>query len=215
MIHDLWLRWVVTGLLVLSAAEWAYVIVTRRRAWTFVVSYVLHLVMAIAMAVMAWPWGTHLPTTGPAVFFLVAAVWFVTMTIVWARTVSRRALRAYHALMMLAMAWMYAVLNGHILPGQSGGGQRAEAPGTPMPGMDMGATDMNMTASSESPGWITAGNWFWLVGFAVAAVVWTYIVAAKQRKPANKRWPGLLYGTSQAMMAAGMAIMFSSMLFQV
>jgi hypothetical protein len=214
MIHELWLRWVVTGLSVLSAAEWAYVIVIRRRAWTLVVSYVLHLVMAIAMAVMAWPWGTHLPTTGPAVFFLLATVWFVTMTIVWAQTVSQRALRAYHALMMLAMAWMYAVLNGHILPGQSRGGQHTEVR-TPMPGMDMGPTDMNTSASSESPGWITAGNWFWLVGFAVAAVVWTYLVVAKQRKPANKRWRGLLYRTGQAMMAAGMAIMFSSMLFQV
>ncbi len=215
MIHDPWLCWVVTGLSVLTAAEWINVIVTRRRSWILVVSYILHLVMAIAMAVMVWPFGAHLPTTGPAIFFLFASVWFVTLAIIWARTASQRALRSYHALMMLAMAWMYAVMNGHLLPGQSGGGQQTEAPSTSMPGMDMGPTDMNMTESSGSPGWITAGNWFWFVGFAAAAVVWAYIAVAKRRKSAKIRWPGLLYRASQAMMAAGMAITFSSMLFRL
>jgi Domain of unknown function (DUF5134) len=212
MIHHLWLRWLVTGLSVLSAAEWVNVIVTRRRAWTFVVSYALHLVMAIAMAVMAWPWSAHLPTTGPAVFFLFATLWFVTVTIVWARTVARRALRSYHALMMLAMAWMYAVLNGHILPGQSG---EAGAPSMSMPGMDMGPTDTTVTASSRSPGWITAVNWFWFVGFVVAAAVWAYIAVATRRKPANNRRRRLLYGAGQTVMATAMAITFGSMLFQI
>ncbi len=215
MIHDLWLRWVVTGLSVLTAAEWINVIVTRRRSWILVVSYGLHLVMAIAMAVMVWPWGAQLPTTGPAIFFLLASVWFVTLAIIWARTNSHRALRAYHGLMMLAMAWMYAVMNGHILPGQSGSGQHTETPSTSMPGMDMGPTDMNMTESGGSPGWITAGNWFWFAGFAVAAVVCAYIAVAKRRKSAKIRWPGLLYRTSQAMMATAMAITFSCMLFRV
>ncbi|MDT5347838.1 MAG: hypothetical protein QOH91_1125 [Mycobacterium sp.] len=215
MIHDQWLRWLVTGLSMLSAAEWANVIATRRRAWRFIVSYTLHLVMAIAMAVMAWPFSAHLPTTGPAVFFLFAAAWFVTVTIAWAPTAARRVLRCYHALMMLAMAWMYAVLNGHILPGQSGEGQPAEAPTMSMPGMDMGPTATDVTASSGPPGWITAVNWFWFVGFVVAAAVWTYLVVAQRRKPATNRRRRLLYGAGQAMMAAGMAIMFASMVFQV
>jgi hypothetical protein len=214
MIYDLWLRWVVTALSVLSAAGWAYLIVARRRGWIFVVSYALDLAMAIAMAVMAWPWSANLPTKGPAVFFVLAAVWFVAITFIRARTVSQRALSAHHALMMLGMAWMYAVPNGHILPGQSAGGQHAEAPSVSMPGMVMSATDMNMTAHS-SPGWITAGNWFWLVGFGIAAVVFATIVVAKQRRPTTNRRHGLVYFASHAMMAAGMATMFCSMVFHV
>ena len=212
MIDDLWLRWVVAALSVLSAAGWAYFIVARRRGWIFVVSYALDLAMAMAMAAMAWPWSASLPTKGPAVFFLLAAVWFAAITFMRVRAVSQRVLRAYHVPMMLGMAWMYAVLNGQILPGQSAGRQHTEAPGMSMPGMDMSAPDMNMTTNS-SPGWITAGNWCWLVGFGIAAVVFAYLVVPKLRKPTNNRRHGLLYYASQAMMATGMAIMFCGMVF--
>lgn len=197
MIHDLWLRWLVTVFSLLSAAEWVNVIVARRRRWTFVVSYALHLVMALAMAVMAWPFGAHLPTTGLAVFFLFAAGWFVAVTMMWARTPAQRVLRSYHALMMLAMAWMFATM-----------GRQAEAPSMSMPGMDMGPT-----AGSGPPGWVTAGNWFWFAGFAVATLVWAYLVVAERGKPLNKQ--RRLYGTGQALMAAGMAITFAGMLFQL
>jgi len=39
----------------------------------------LHLIMSVAMVVMAWPWGATLPTIGPLVFFLLATVWFVVL----------------------------------------------------------------------------------------------------------------------------------------
>ena len=52
MIHDLVLRWLVTGLFVLSAAECVFAIITQRRPWTSVVSNGLHFVMAVAMVVM-------------------------------------------------------------------------------------------------------------------------------------------------------------------
>ncbi len=129
MIYDLWLRWVVTALSVLSAAGWAYFIVARRRGWIFVVSYALDLAMAMAMAAMAWPWSASLPTKGPAVFFLLAAVWFAALTFMRVRAVSQRVLRAYHVPMMLGMAWMYAVSNGQILPGQSAGRQHTGGAG--------------------------------------------------------------------------------------
>lgn len=74
MIHDLMLRWVVTGLFVLTAAECGLAIIAKRRPWTLIVNHGLHFAMAVAMAVMAWPWGARVPTTGPAVFFLLAAV---------------------------------------------------------------------------------------------------------------------------------------------
>lgn len=51
-----------------------------------VLNHRLHFVMAVVMATTAWPWGTRVPTTGPAVFFLLAAVWFVTVAGFAART---------------------------------------------------------------------------------------------------------------------------------
>jgi hypothetical protein len=210
MVDDLLLRWVVTGLFVLSAAEWGFAIVTQRRVWTAIVRYGLHFVMSIAMAVMVWPWGAQSPTTGPALFFLLAAAWFViATTLVSERTVAKRVEYGYHALMMLAMAWMYAVMNGHLLPGQSDM-RHHMPPGMQMPDMDMPATDM--PANGGSPGWITAVNWFWFAGLVVAAVFWAYRFAAERSHGAAHRW--WLDSLGQAMMAAGMAIMFGTMLFQ-
>ena len=161
MIDDLVLRWVVTVLFVLSAAEWGFAIVTQRTVWTAIVRYGLHFVMSIGMAAMVWPWGARLPTTGPAVFFLLAAVWFVVATtFVSEKTVAKRAEYGYHALMMLAMAWMYAVMNGDLLPGQS-------ATHHDMPS-DMPMPDM--PASAGPPRWITTIDWFWFAGLVVATV---------------------------------------------
>jgi hypothetical protein len=210
MIDDLVLRWVVTALFVASAAEWGFAIVTQRRVWTAIVRYGLHFVMSIAMAMMVWPWGPQLPTIGTAVFFLVAAAWFViATTFLSERTVAKRTECLYHALMMLAMAWMYTVMDGHLLPGQPA--MRHHMPqGMPMPDMDMPTTDM--PATGGSPGWITAVNWFWFAGFVVATVFWAYRFAAERSHGAVHRW--WLDSLGQAMMAAGMAIVFGAMLFQ-
>nr|WP_139809739.1 DUF5134 domain-containing protein [Mycobacterium avium] len=82
MIHDLMLRWVVTGLFALTAAECGLAIVRKRRPWTSLLNHGLHFVVAVAMAAMAWPLSTQLPTMGPAVFFLLVAVWFAMMAVV-------------------------------------------------------------------------------------------------------------------------------------
>ena len=116
MIQDLLLRWIVTTLFVISATECVYGIAAGRRSWTGLVGNSLHALMAIAMAVMAWPRGADLPATGPLLFFLLAAAWFIALTL--GRPGHRRA-NAYHAGMMLAMAWMYAVMNGGLLPASS------------------------------------------------------------------------------------------------
>jgi hypothetical protein len=178
--------------------------------WTAIVRYGLHFVMSVAMAMMVWPWGAQLPTRGPAVFFLLAAAWFVVATTFLSeRTVAKRAEYGYHALMMLAMAWMYAVMDGHLPPGQSVMRHRMP-PDMPMPDMDMPATEM--PTSGGSPGWITAVNWFWFAGFMVAAVFWAYRFAAERSHGATHRW--WLDSLGQTMMAAGMAIVFGAMLFQ-
>ncbi len=113
MIQDLLLRWIVTALFVISAAECGFAIAADRRSLTHVVGHSLHFVMAVAMAVMAWPRGAALPTTGPMVFFLAATVWFVVVALAES---GHRVSNAYHASMMLAMAWMYAVMSGSLLP---------------------------------------------------------------------------------------------------
>lgn len=205
MIHETVLRWVVTGLFALTAVEYGVAVVTKPRPWTSAVNHALHFVMAVAMVVMAWPWSAKLPTTGPAVFFLLAAVTFVAMAIFAVPTTSRRELYAYHGLMMLATAWMYAIMNSQLMPVRSSA--RAEMS---MPGMEMSA--MNMSASNSAT-WFSTVGWFGAVGFAVATLFWTYrYVLDRRRKTAPRRSLGDL---GQAMMAAGMGIFFLATLFPI
>lgn len=223
MIQDLALRWFVTILFVLSTAECLYSLFRNRRLVN-VVGQVLHAVMAVAMAVMAWPWGVALPTVAPMVFFLLATGWFVGVT---ASPIGagHRFVGTYHALMMLAMAWMYAVMNGRLLPGQSsyvGDVASADSPagasghaghaGMNMPGMDMSGTGAAATDHGGGyPVYIATLNWVCTIGFAVATVYWLYrYLSVRMDRSAGGGDPlGVL---AQSMMAAGMAIMFGVML---
>ena len=216
MIHDIVLRWIVTALFVLSAAECVFAIATARLAWTQIVSRLLHFIMSVAMVVMAWPWGATLPTTGPLVLFLLATVWFVAVGLT---CVGHAILNGYHALMMLAMAWMYAVMNGSLLLRQGGivhGAHDVTSPDTRMPGMDMPSMDMSgMGAPSSSggyPAWIDAINCAGTIGFAIAASWWLYRFFALRKAGSKQPSYRFLWIARQAMMAAGMAIMFGVML---
>ncbi|NTY58532.1 DUF5134 domain-containing protein [Mycolicibacterium sphagni] len=223
MIGDLPLRWFVTILFVLAAAECLYALAVGNRRPATVVSQLLHVVMAVAMAVMAWPWGAALPTVAPMVFFLLATGWFVAVT-ASPLGAGHRIAGGYHALMMLAMAWMYAVMNGRLLPGQesyavdagsaqSGASGHAGHAGMNMPGMDMSGTDAPTTDGSGGgyPAYIDTLNWVCTVGFAIAAVCWLYryLAVRMDRTPGGGVPLGCL---CQSMMAAGMAIMFGVML---
>lgn len=224
MIGDLALRWFVTVLFVLAAAECLYALAVGNRRPATVVSQLLHIVMAVAMAVMAWPWGAALPTVAPMVFFLLATGWFVAVTASPLGT-GHRIAGSYHALMMLAMAWMYAVMNGHVLPGQasyvadagsaqSGASGHAGHAGMNMPGMDMPgmATPMADSSGLGYPAYITTLNWVCTVGFGLAAAYWLvrYLAMRMDREPSDAGVP--LGCLCQSMMAAGMAIMFGVML---
>ncbi|OLO99543.1 hypothetical protein BVU76_25185 [Mycolicibacterium porcinum] len=213
MIADLALRWVVTVLFALSAAECTYALVTTRGGPTVAVSQVLHLTMAVAMVVMAWPRGAQLPTVAPMFFFLAAAIWFAVGVLRAAATRSRL-VDGYHAAMMLAMAWMYAAMTDDLLPGST---ETMAQGGHDMAAMHSaghhhgGGTTMAMEPMSVQPLWIPALNWLLTIGFAMAALVWLYrYFAARQQNSGTS--PFSQFGTlCRAMMAAGMAIMFGVM----
>lgn len=215
MINDLTLRWVVTLLFVFSAGVCIAGIFGNRHAVANLISHSLHAIMAIAMAVMAWPAGAELPPRAPMVFFAAAAVWFAVVT---ARTTGHRAANVYHTLMMLAMAWMYAAMGG--LPLR----RKAEMAGAEMPGMDMpghgghGAhaghsTGMHEAAPvTETAAWVGLLNWFCTVGFAAAAAFWLYRLITVRVQGSDDGSHSSVGILCQLAMAAGMAIMFGVML---
>lgn len=200
MIEDLPLRWAVTALFLLSGIGFALVL--DRRSWTSAISHVLHLTMVIAMAVMAWPQGRRLPATPAEVFFLAAAVWFVMTAVLAARVIASRLARGYHAVKMLAMAWMYAVMGGHLTPGSA-----HAAPDMSMPGMEM--AEAQESTSEAAHNWIGTGNWAWVVVFSVAALVWGYRFLKLPRRRGRRCWRKRLGSAVQVMTAVGMAIMFA------
>jgi Domain of unknown function (DUF5134) len=210
MIQDVFGRWIVTALFAASAAECLFAIATGRRTWTQDVGHLLHFIMAVAMVVMAWPGGATLPTTGPMVFFLLATVWFVALGFTG---VGHRIVNGYHALMMSAMAWMYAVMNGNLLPGQRGaahGARDMPPPHSSMPDMDMSGMDAS-AADGGYPAWIDAIDWFCAIGFAIAALWWLYRYIALRKAAPTQPWHRFHGAARQAMMAAGMAIAFAVM----
>jgi hypothetical protein len=209
VIQDLFLRWIVTTFFAISATECVCCIAAKRRSWTSFVGNSLHTLMAIAMAVMAWPRGADLPPTGPLVFFLLATVWFIAVTL---GLPGHRRANAYHAVMMLAMAWMYAVMSGGLLPASSdvasagAGGHGSSS----MPGMNMPTMDAAPDATGAPP-FVTGLNWLFTIGFAVAGAWWlSWLVARRRTKPfpSGRVQVGI---AAQMMMAAGMAIMFAVM----
>ena len=214
MIDDLALRWIVTALFAAGIVGYAYIIAAQPIRWTCTVNHLLHLAMSTAMIVMAWPAGMGLPTVGPMVFFLLAAVWFVLASGRVSSGIPDFLISSYHAVKMTAMAWMYAVMSGR-LPGQtchSSDHTVASSPGVHMAGMDMSGPETSWSAAE--PGWITTVNAFASVGFAAAALYWLYRYFDEHRSEPVARSAYLthLAPLCQAFMAAGTAIMFSVML---
>lgn len=198
LIDDLALRWIDTALFGASIAGYVYVLVAQHGRWTRTVNHLLHQVMSVAMIAMVWPVGINLPAVGLMDFFLLAAVWFVLVAGRVSCGAPDRLTNGYNAVMMAAMAWMYAVMNDSP-PGQTGHS----------PDHNLSAPQISWTTAE--PGWITTVNWFAAVGFAVAAVYWLYRYFADRRTnpvPHTARLANL-QPLSQAFMAAGIAIMFA------
>lgn len=210
VIGDLALRWAVTVFFGAGFAGHLYGLVAQRERWISTIERLLHIVMCAAMVVMAWPVGMELPTHEPMVFFLAAAVWFVLVAAHLFSGDDGRAANGYHATMMAAVAWLYAVMAGGPLgprsrpPGQA----MSSAPDMNMPGMD------TSVAETADPGWITTLNWIAAIGFASAAIYWLYrYFAHRKTNPVSHTARLGDWGTlCHAFMASGMAIMFGVML---
>lgn len=208
MIDDLALRWIVTAMFVFSAGV-CLAGAARGHTMTGRLSHVLHAVMAVAMAVMAWPKGAELPARAPMIFFLAAAAWFVVVTV---REAGHRVANGYHTLMMLAMAWMYAVMGGVALP------QRVVAVDTAVKSgghAGHGGHSGQVAAMADGPAvepaaWVVGLNWLCALGFGAATAFWLYtLVTARLSADESRSTVGVL---CQLAMAAGMAIMFTPML---
>ena len=228
MIGDLTLRWVVTVLTALAVILCLYSLLSHRMRWPGNVGHILHLVMSAAMGAMAWPGTMDWPTVGPMIFFLLAAAWFVVAATVFAADRAARLADAYHVVMMAAMAWMYAVMNGSILPGGMDAEQADEAPMSgSMPGMSHG--DMSSmpgmshgdgaASGAAEPAYLTPVNWVLGVFFAGAALVWLYLYFARRQSDAATNSAAVASSEAsalltragelcQVLMAAAMSIMF-------
>lgn len=202
MIDDLWLRWLVTALFLVSAAECGIALARGEHRRADLVDQGLHILMAVAMVAMAWPAGAALPTTAPMLIFLAAAVWFGlrTLSVRGGRTVN-----AYHCVMMLAMVWMYAVMGGGLTPVPADGGTSAVGHAA-----HHGHAGAAAGMHAHTPPLITGVNWMFTVLFAVAALWWLYRLIVCRRS-GGSGWDGA-GDAGQAMAAAGMAVMFGVML---
>jgi hypothetical protein len=216
VVEEFALRWTVTILFVISAGECLVTTFARHRNPAVIVGNLLHVLMALAMAVMAWPWGAALPTIPPMVFFLLAAVWFLVVVI--RSRDGQRIRNFYHLVMMLSMAWMYALMNGNILPGQATSSADATADHHDMHTSPLDRHNQEVLVDNDGlswadlPAWINTVNWAFAVSFAVATAYWFYRYVTKARvefqNDSFELAQDRLGVLCQAMMAGGVATMF-------
>lgn len=211
MIGEPALRWTVTVLFGVSVAMYAYLAVAQHDRWTSRLTHLLHLTMSVAMVLMVWRVGLDLPAIGPTLFFLLAGVWFVGIA-VWASSASRQRLKTcYYAVMMAAMAWMYALMSGAVSGVSTHRHSQPDSEVMDMPGMKLPSHDM-APATVGFP-WVSAANWIGVAAFAAVALYWSYRFVGERRMnrvPTTARavWWEPLY---QASTAAGTALMFDAL----
>jgi len=122
-----------------------------------------------------------LPTAAPMIFFLLAAVWFGRAAGRMSTPAGDRLTNGYYAVMMAAMAWMFAAMNGR-LPTQFG--DSSDHAQSAAAAMDMSGADMpahEMSSAEHATQWIAAVNWIAAFGFALVALYWACRYLAKRR----------------------------------
>jgi hypothetical protein len=214
LMGDVALRWVVTMLFGASIATYVYILVAQRDRWTSTVNHLLHLVMSVVMILMAWGVGMSLPTAPSMIFFLLAGIWFGRAVCRMSTPASDRLTNGYYAMMMAAMAWMFAAMNGR-LPSQFGhlsDHAQSAAAAIDMPGADMPAHEMS--AAETATDWIATVNRIATLGFVVVALYWAcrYLAARRTNPMPSAEQPPRLESLYHACTAAGTALMFGALL---
>lgn len=123
MITSPLLQWVFTAVFVAIAGYLVWRLIADRGRPVQFIGGVFHLLMALVMVAMAWPWWRTLPWLPQLVLFAVSTLWFVAVAI--AQRLGRFEPaqlgchpawhQAVHAVMMGSMTWMVAVMppGGH------------------------------------------------------------------------------------------------------
>ncbi len=183
----------------------------RSRTWLGRLSYGIHVLMCLAMAVMPWP-ALDVPAIGSILVFSAAALWYLGLALfrpsgsagLGAGHHGSALLLGYHAVMMAAMVWMAAL--GSTMPAGVAHG---------MAGMDPAHT-LSQAVPVGVPGW-TAAPTLALAGIFAAASLW-FVVALVRLPPGvgtRRPLPPVVEVLVSLGMALGMAGSLLAMAWQV
>lgn len=118
-------QWVFTIVFLLLVVHSLVRLMGERAVPVLIIGHLLHVVMSLDMAVMAWPWWTQVPWSSQVAFFAAATLWYLVLGGMTARSRHRAqrwgggpAHQLMHALMMGAMTWMVLAM----APGEAGSG---------------------------------------------------------------------------------------------
>jgi hypothetical protein len=181
--------WVCTVLFGLPSGFLLYRLASGR-VWTERVGNGFHLLAALTMISMLWPWGAHIPAIIQAFAFCAGAGWFAIAASKAIRATevgipnSKDALTAaYHSAMMVSMVWMVLRMTDHsvdvsltpIGPTYAGS---PEIPSSKSPLSIHGSHGSAATSSVSIPqahqDWTSTVSVALVLAFAAAALVWLY-----------------------------------------
>ena len=219
MIAATGLRWILTLTFAALAAYGTWRAVRAPRV-TGRVSHLLHVVMAVAMAVMAWPRGMEAPAAPQIAFFTAATLWYPAVALLGRDRTSSRARELAHAFphaaAMAGMAWMLVAMDRAMdaMDGMGGAHGAAASGGGGHAGGHHhgGGTDSLATMSLTEPGARLAAGL--LAAFFLACALWWLARGfdharavpepARATGDAHQAYDLICHGA----MALGMAVMF-------
>lgn len=111
-------QWVFTAAFAAIAVYLGYRLVVDRRRPVQMVGDVFHILMALVMLAMTWPWWRVLPWTPQLIIFAVSTLWFLGVAVAqWSGRFKPEQVGCHpgwhqfvHAVMMGSMTWMVAVM---------------------------------------------------------------------------------------------------------
>ncbi len=175
------------------------------------ISEACHVIMAIGMTLMAWPWGMRAPRWPQLIVFGLGTIFFLAQLVRPDR--HSRVAVLQHALMMGAMVWMIVIMPDMMAMGKGGAGS---APMAGMRGMSMRAS----AAGAQLPAGMAVVTAVAAVCLLLSTFYWTAQAVRLVRvlaetgpaaQPVFIRTPGA-QATCHALMALGMTVMLVAMI---